>query len=309
MSAPPAQLSHATRGPEMVIINCVLLSVASIVVALRFYTRIKITHFVGSDDWWMLAAWIIGVAQVGLWNAYAHFGNGSHIWNVPTQHLSKFFQILWVIQMIYPLGMGLVKISCLSLYLRLFSSERFRIVIYCSMAFVVAMTIATIFSAVFECIPIESNWVLSEWATRKCINRADQQYATSALAFTTDIAVLFLPMKYLLQLRVSTREKIQVIALMLLGSLTCIASIIRFKWIHFMQNSTDSTWDGFYLSVWTSIEFHFAVITTSIPAIKPLYVKIVQKFLHKNDSTPLHSDQSKEPPIFFLQESKLPAIV
>jgi hypothetical protein len=96
-----------------------------------------------------------------------------------------------------------------------------------------------------------------------------------------------------------------------------------------MQNSTDSTCkfsptfpisllfissptlpgDGFYLSVWTSIEFHFAVITTSIPAIKPLYVKIVQKFLHKNDSTPLHSDQSKEPPIFFLQESKLPAIV
>jgi hypothetical protein len=71
----------------MVIINCVLLSVASIVVALRFYTRIKITHFVGSDDWWMLAAWvslnshekrkrwvlilvqIIGVAQAGLWNA------------------------------------------------------------------------------------------------------------------------------------------------------------------------------------------------------------------------------------------------
>jgi len=102
--------------------------------------------------------------------------------------------------MIYPLGMGLVKISCLSLYLRLFSSERFRIVIYCSMAFVVAMTIATIFSAVFECIPIESNWVLSEWATRKCINRADQQYATSALAFTTDIAVLFLPMKYLLRM-------------------------------------------------------------------------------------------------------------
>ena len=60
------------------------------------------------------------------------------------------------------------------------------------------MTIATIFSVVFECLPIESNWVLADWATRKCINRVDQQYATSALAFTTDIAVLVLPMKYLL---------------------------------------------------------------------------------------------------------------
>jgi len=68
------------------------------------------------------------------------------------------------------------------------------------MAFVVAMTIATVLSATFECLPIESNWVLSEWATRKCINRADQQYATSALSFTTDIAVLVLPMKYLLRM-------------------------------------------------------------------------------------------------------------
>jgi hypothetical protein len=42
----------------MVIINGVLLSVATVVVALRFYSRIRITHFVGADDWWMLAAWV-----------------------------------------------------------------------------------------------------------------------------------------------------------------------------------------------------------------------------------------------------------
>jgi hypothetical protein len=145
----------------------------------------------------------------------AHYGNGAHIWDVPPEHLSKFFQvcfsppdlttqdvhspqILWVIQMLYPLGMGLVKISCLALYLRLFSSDRFRIVLYCSIVFVTAMTIATIFSVTFQCLPIESNWVLEEWGTRVCINRVDQQYATSALAFLTDIAVLVLPMKYLL---------------------------------------------------------------------------------------------------------------
>lgn len=101
--------------------------------------------------------------------------------------------------MLYPLGMGLVKISCLTLYLRIFSSDRFRIVIYCSIAFVTAMTIAAIFSVVFQCLPIESNWVLAEWGTRKCINRVDQQYATSALTFLTDIGVLVLPMKYLLR--------------------------------------------------------------------------------------------------------------
>jgi hypothetical protein len=32
-------LQHATRGPEMVAINCVLLALATVIVALRFYTR------------------------------------------------------------------------------------------------------------------------------------------------------------------------------------------------------------------------------------------------------------------------------
>jgi Fungal rhodopsin domain len=68
------------------------------------------------------------------------------------------------------------------------------------MGFVTAMTIATMFSVVFQCLPIESNWVLADFGTRKCINRVDQQYATSALAFTTDIAILVLPMKYLLRM-------------------------------------------------------------------------------------------------------------
>ncbi|KAH8779336.1 hypothetical protein BGZ57DRAFT_889756 [Hyaloscypha finlandica] len=53
--------------------------------------------------------------------------------------------------------MGLVKNSCLIYYLRLFVSPRSRIVLYCLLAFVTAMTIATIFSVVFQCSPIESN--------------------------------------------------------------------------------------------------------------------------------------------------------
>jgi hypothetical protein len=262
--------------------------------------------------------------------------------------------------MLYPLGMGLVKISCLTLYLRLFSSSRFRIVVYCSMAFVTAMSIATIFSVIFQCLPIESNWVLAEWGTRTCINRVNQQYATSALAFLTDIGILFLPMKYLLRMFqallaehrkltpprtpcINTRKNPSHLfnaVRQLVGYArrnlaevtnavhrTCIASIIRFKWIHFMQNSTDATCtpssrtplisnftntlpgDGFYLSVWTSIEFHFAVITTSIPAIKPLYVGLVSKVLDQKDDTQLHSDPSKEAPMFFLPESRGPAIV
>ena len=60
-------------------------------------------------------------------------------------------------------------------------------------------TFATIFSAMFECLPVDSNWILSEFGTRKCVNRPDQQYATSALSFTTDIAILILPMKYLIR--------------------------------------------------------------------------------------------------------------
>lgn len=225
--------------------------------------------------------------------------------------------ILWLIQMVYVLGIGLIKMSSLALFLRLFPSDNFRVVIRCSMAFIAVMTLSLFFASLLQCLPIDSNWEFAKFGTRKCIDRAALQVAGSAMAFITDVIVLCLPIKYLLGmllhfleahlltktgLRVSTREKVQVILVMSLGAVTCIASIIRFKYIHLMIHSTDSTWDGYWLSLWTCIEFHLGIITTSIPAIKPLWVLLLAKLVKKD--VPSANGSTSEAGLVFVTQAK-----
>ncbi|KAH6669457.1 hypothetical protein B0J14DRAFT_657554 [Halenospora varia] len=266
-------LSHETRVPQLVATNIVLLVVATIVLALRFYTRHKISFYIGADDWCMLAAYIVGIAQWGLWYAYGELGNAQHIWDIKVENLSRFFQVLWLIQVMYPIGLGLVKCSVLALYLRLFPSDRFRIVILCSIVTIVCMTIALTLSVIVQCIPVTDSWNVFN---PKCIDREVQQIASSVLSFVTDIIILLLPMKYLLALRVTLREKIQVIAVMSLGCVTCVASVMRFKYISNVSHSKDATWDGFNLSIWSSLEFYLAIITACAPAIKPFFIKYMK---------------------------------
>jgi hypothetical protein len=71
--------------------------------------------------------------------------------------------------------MGMIKISCLALYLRIFPSKSLPLTLFCFIGFITAMTLAAILSVVFEYLPIESNWVLEEFGTRRCINRVNHQ--------------------------------------------------------------------------------------------------------------------------------------
>jgi len=179
------------------------------------------------------------------------------------------------------------------------------------MVFIVIMSIACILANMFQCLPVQSNWETSLWETRKCIDRQYLQYAGAALSVATDIAILVMPIKYLLALPVAKRYKIQVVVLMTLGALACICSIIRFKYIYVVANSKDPTWDGFWLSFWTSLEYNLGLITSSVPAIKPLYVKYVgSKFtsLRGNNSSCMDSQESKPSEASMATEVSMPHI-
>jgi hypothetical protein len=131
-----------------------------------------------------------------------------------------------------------IKTSVLFFYHELFPSDRFRIVIFCVMGFIGMMTIACIPAFMFECTPIHAYWTLPVMdPKRDCVNGGALLTASSALSLVTDVVVLVMPIKYLIgmltqvypmarlivdifrALRISTRERIQVIVLMSLGCL------------------------------------------------------------------------------------------
>ncbi|KAE8447328.1 hypothetical protein EG329_010886 [Mollisiaceae sp. DMI_Dod_QoI] len=264
-------LTTTSRVADIDITNGILYLVASLAVGLRLYTRSRIVRKTGAGDWWMLAAWILATFQLVLWTLYGLLGNAQHISKIPPQNISNFFLVCWIVQIIYPLGLGVIKISVLLLYHELFPSDNFRLLIFCVMAFVSAMTTAIVLAMTFQCTPVQGFWVLELWPTKRCVNGGALSTASAALSIATDIFILLMPIRYLIALRISTREKVQLIILMSLGGFTCIASVMRFKAIHEVYDNSDPTWNGFPLSIWSSFEYFLAIITACIPTIKPLW--------------------------------------
>lgn len=58
---------------------------------------------------------------------------------------------------------------------------------------------------------------------------------------------------------------------------TCIASALRLQTIHAFYQGTDPTWDATDIAIWSCIEINLTIITASIPAIKPFFVKYIYR--------------------------------
>lgn len=52
----PNYVNPETKGPDLLVANCVMFSVASVVVGLRIYTRVFVSRCFGADDVFVLLA-------------------------------------------------------------------------------------------------------------------------------------------------------------------------------------------------------------------------------------------------------------
>ena len=82
----------------------------------------------------------------------------------------------------------------------------------------------------------------------------------------------------------SKRRKYVVVAICSLGVFTLIATLLRFPYLHDLNQSADPTWSVPNVVVWSIAELGSAITLSSIPAIRPLYAHVFQKH-SKNTSS------------------------
>lgn len=108
------------------------------------------------------------------------------------------------------------------LYLRIFISKIFRLACYINLGIVVAFTIGSTMATVLQCVPIAASWDKNIDAT--CTDKAVFWYAFAVINILTDAIILFLPVREILRLHLDRRERIGLLALFSLGTLSVIPS-------------------------------------------------------------------------------------
>lgn len=272
---------------QLVGVNATFLVVAMLFFVMRMYTRAFVVRAVGWDDYVCVLAAIFVILNSVATFKLVGFGVGLHAWDVTRARFRRDEYLLWnVLGYIFVMAApALVKISILLLYLRLFASKRpLRIATYVLMAFIASYLIAFELSLLLSCRPIRR--LIQANVLGQCIKLGVHTTAQASFNLATDFLVLLLPIPTVLRLKTSTRNRIVLMVLFTLGSMSCIASIVRIAYAiyHATLRNDDHTWKAFYSNLWALLEVDLALICACIPPLKPLFSYF---------SAPLHSITSK----------------
>ncbi|KAK6538486.1 hypothetical protein TWF694_010069 [Orbilia ellipsospora] len=264
---PMNTISPASRTPDLIALGATFSGLALITVVLRLYTRVRITNYMGWDDWFIMMAMAASFGMFGLQIAAGHAGWYHHIWDVPFEQFVVTKKIGLSIQSLYPWILGFIKISILLFYLRLSVSPAFRLVVYISLGFVSLYTVASSLGLLFQCWPFNTR--LGD-PLGSCVNVLALNYTIASLNIATDVFVYLLSWVMIRHLRVGTAQKVAVLAIFSIGALVCVFSGLRFYFLRGYWDSSDPTWDAFNVSSMSTLEANVAIMTSSVPAVKPL---------------------------------------
>lgn len=151
-----------------------LLALSFVVVGVRFYVRTFMgdTGSLGTDDWIILATFILGIPSTLLATLGAGgYGLGRDIWTLSFDDITLFAKYFYVLQILYVIGLPMVKLSLLFFYLRVFPARPVRRVLWGTIVLILLYTVTFLFISIFECTPVSFFWESWDGEHKgKCLN-------------------------------------------------------------------------------------------------------------------------------------------
>ncbi|KAI0906728.1 hypothetical protein F4823DRAFT_58176 [Ustulina deusta] len=258
------------------IIPCMVLGFIALVLRL-LSRRIKYSAFMVSDYLAIsgfLCSWVISLIII----SEARLGLGLHISRVPFANIRLILLTTFIGELFYSIGFTVIKLSILMLYRQLFPT-RFILVSTTTLAvFVTLWGIALLLVSIFGCEPIHGFWDID--IPSKCVDSKWFFVGNAIPNILADLCLLFLPMRDVWKLKMSTQSKIGVTGLFTLGSFVIIASGLRIKFT-LSINPQDVTWDYVGVGLWTAVEINAAVISCCLPTVRPAVSLLVPEPLKR----------------------------
>ncbi|KAL4779849.1 hypothetical protein BJX76DRAFT_361400 [Aspergillus varians] len=253
------------QGSQLLVVGVVLLIVSSIMLGLRLWVRIQMKRSAGWDDSIMVAAILFIICSTVTANLGTKYGLGYHVWDQRPEWARPSLMAGYFNQLLLVIIMTLVKLSLLTSFLRFFTVRTSRYLSWALIVVILGWGLSFLIAMLITCRPLRAYWdtaLLDSGA--EC---SDEQARTLAFTITNvifDFVILILPVPTFWKLQLPIRER------------ACAASAVRLYYANRIYHvSYDVTWDGYQLWLWVLVEINLAVISASIPTIRPL----VRKFL------------------------------
>ncbi|RYC64023.1 hypothetical protein CHU98_g2185 [Xylaria longipes] len=178
------------------------------------------------------------------------------------------------VNVLSPIGFGLVKASIVVLYEGIFHNIRpFRYCAYVMLGLLFAWSISFFFANLFICYPVTA--LIEPFYGKKCVDRAGVFLSTLVTDLIFDILILLMPIPVVWQLHLPRKDRLGVLGMFLLGATVVAVSIARLAQLlevnsQYLKYAYDQTYYTSPAFFWANIELAIAVVSACLPTLKPV---------------------------------------
>ncbi|KAF3001713.1 hypothetical protein E8E14_002650 [Neopestalotiopsis sp. 37M] len=263
----------------------VLFVIAALAVVLRFASRRIADTPLQKDDYVIVVALLFTGGSAGMSFGVGHYGAGKHVWAVTSSDLSMASKLLFAYTYIFAAAVTFTKLSILLLYKRIFVTG--------ALSFSICLWTAGVITCLYPltlaigmancCKPVSFYWTRFAGNTEgTCPLDVGTFFVVLAIINVfLDAFILAIPIPQVVRLQMSTRKKISICGLMLLGSFC-----VRIYYLHEFATATDLTSLMGPVSVWSAIEPSIGILSACLPNMRPLWI------ISRRKLSPSYADRS-----------------
>lgn len=225
--------------------GAVFIALCPILLGLRFYTRRVQGARIGIDDWLLIPALLCGIGcaiaviiGVGI-HAFAYPSPpAGTLENAENYTVDEKLQVAFYLLQI--LCIGLVKLSFLFFFRRIFVTQKTTVYNWTSIALIVIITLWTVmFAAMFLAGcggHFDAHWISPTVFKQYCVYDLPTLEGLAISDFLTDLIVLSFPIFPVVRLHTSITRKLAILAVFAIALAALVASILRLVFVNTVIN-------------------------------------------------------------------------
>ncbi|KAF9891655.1 hypothetical protein FE257_003667 [Aspergillus nanangensis] len=280
-------------------------AISTILVALRLYTRILVTHRAGWDDFFISLSLASALVCSALAEVAVHYGLGMHmndIADLDSRTQAVKYTVIAPNFSVVSTTTG--KISVAILLLRLMGQSatwpRRWFLYILTVISIVWNTLAVIVIIGF-CRPAKKIWLPE--TPGSCFSlRMQLIIGTSQAAFNAvaDLSLAVFPVLIFWKVQLAFVKKMAIIGILGAGIFATAATLVKCILLKNLPQHADITWSWAPITTWYTIEMYVIIICATIPTLPRSYLTILQWSTHHSASyrkSKSGNSEPNEPPI------------
>ncbi|KAJ4252771.1 hypothetical protein NW762_010677 [Fusarium torreyae] len=281
MEPPPGHESNFENPDRQmyyicIVSNAIAISVCSIFVFLRLWTRHRLSMGLRRDDVACIIGYIGFMSYCTMCLIMLRYGGGLHQWDVPEQLLAQYNQTVYATMVNYGPTVFAIKAAILLFLAGIFAPYTTYVRwIYGFLAIMGVYYIAMLFLKMFICRPISMFWGAT--TDGECFNQRVLILVDNIVSLLSDIVVLLLPCPLTKKLQVGLMAKLKIAAVFGVGGIACIFSLVRLVFIIQKGESLDQTYVFVQINLTGIAECGIGVVCACFPFMPMLWKSILRK--------------------------------